>query len=381
MATIYSPQPQPTADRPEAEQGGSTEAGGDARAKAKRAVRERLALPAWLPWLGGRLLSGIATAFVISVLVFAATQALPSDPARVILGPDASEDSIRTLQRQLGLDQPIPMQYARWAGRVALGEFGESLDSSVPAGKIVADRFGNSAALMAVVLVLAVPLALLGGVALAIRRDSRFDRWTMNTIILFKALPAFVLAIGLILLFSTTVFPILPAVSLLDPAISPLLQPVYLVLPALTLILIVAPFLLRLVRSAMIETLEAEYVAAARLRGIPEWRIVWAHAVPNALVPVIQGIALTSRLLLGGGLIVEVVFSYPGIGNALNSAIEMRDVPVIQAITLTMAVGVVGINLLADVATVLVTPKLRTSTRPRLRAGTRAKLKLKAGGV
>ncbi|GLK44897.1 MULTISPECIES: ABC transporter permease [Novosphingobium] len=373
MATIYSEQKPPAASPPWADENAADE--------GARSERTRLRLPAWLPWLGGRVLSGLATAFVISILVFAATQALPSDPARVILGPDATEASIRTLQAQLGLDQPILVQYAKWAGRALTGEFGVSLDSSVPAGQIVADRFGNSAALMAVVLAIAVPLAFLGGVALAIRRDSRADNWAMNAIILFKALPAFVLAIGLILLLSTTVFPILPAVSLLDPEVSPLLQPVYLVLPALTLILTVAPFLLRLVRSAMIETLEADYVAAARLRGIPERRIVWAHAVPNALVPVIQGIALTSRLLLGGGLIVEVVFSYPGIGNALNAAIEVRDVPVIQAITLTMAVGVVLINLLADVATVLVTPKLRTSSRPRLRNGTRAKLKLKAGGV
>lgn len=373
MATIYSEQT-PRAARP-------SQTDDTVASNAGAPVRERFALPTWLPWLGGRVLSGLATAFVISVLVFPATQALPSDPARVILGPDATEDSIRVLQQQLGLDQPILVQYGRWAARAMTGEFGVSLDSNVPAGQIVADRFGNSAALMAIVLVLAVPIAFLGGVVLAIRRDSRIDSWTMNAVILFKALPGFVLAIGLILLFSTTVFPILPAVSLIDPAISPFLQPVYLVLPALTLILTVAPFLLRLVRSAMIETLEADYVAAARLRGIPERRVVWGHAVPNALVPVIQGIALTSRMLLGGGLIVEVVFSYPGIGNALNAAIELRDVPVIQAITLTMAVGVVLINLLADVATVLVTPKLRTSSRPRLRAGTRAKLKLKAGGV
>lgn len=373
MATIYSEQTPPAAQASQTDD----RAGED----TAHSLRQHLALPTWLPWLGGRVLSGLATAFVISVLVFAATQALPSDPARVILGPDATEDSIRILQHQLGLDQPILVQYAKWAGRALTGEFGVSLDSNVPAGQIVADRFANSAVLMVVVLVLAVPIAFFGGVVLAIRRDSRVDSWTMNGIILFKALPGFVLAIGLILLLSTTVFPILPAVSLIDPSTSPFLQPVYLVLPALTLILTVAPFLLRLVRSAMIETLEADYVAAARLRGIPERCVVWHHAVPNALVPVIQGIALISRMLLGGALIVEVVFSYPGIGNALNAAIELRDVPVIQAITLTMAVGVVLINLLADVATVLVTPKLRTSSRPRLRAGTRAKLKLKAGGV
>lgn len=338
-------------------------------------------LRGWLPWLGLRTLSGLGTILLISLLVFAATQALPSDPARVILGPDATEQSIQTLQKQLGFDRPIPEQYVRWAGRAVTGDFGVSLDSHRPAGEIVATRFGNSLALMLIVLALAVPIAFFGGVALAVRRDSRTDNWTMNAIILFKALPAFVLAIGLILLLSTNVFQILPAVSLLDPAVSPFLQPIYLVLPVLTLVLTITPFLLRLVRSAMIETLEAEYVAAARLRGIPNRRIVWRHAVPNALVPVIQGIALSSRMLLGGAVIVEVVFSYPGIGNALNAAIEMRDVPVIQAITLTIAVAIVAVNLLADLATVLATPKLRTAAKPRLRPGTRAKLKLKGGGV
>ncbi len=376
MATTY-PQPQvappgrpPTAP-PAAEQ------------DAKVAIKESrtLALPTWLPWLGGRLLSGLATAFVISVLVFAATQALPSDPARVILGPDATEASIATLQRQLGLDKPIPEQYLAWAGHALTGDFGASLDSNQPAGQIVADRFANSAALMILVILFAVPLAFFGGVALAVRRDSRFDRWAMNTIISFKALPSFVLGIGLILLLSTSVFQLLPAVSLLDPARSAFAQPLYLVLPLLTLVLTVTPFLVRLVRSAMIETLETDYVMAARLRGIPERRIIWRHAVPNALVPAIQGIALTVRLLLGGAVIVEVVFSYPGIGNALNSAIELRDVPVIQAITLIMAIAVVLVNLLADVATVLATPKLRTSARPRIRPGTRAALKLKGGGV
>ncbi len=377
MATVYSSaQPAPPSPLPS-----TAPAAEDAAIAVPASAGRRLVWPAWLPWLGGRLLSGLATAFVISVLVFAATQALPSDPARVILGPDATEASIATLQRQLGLDKPIVEQYATWAGRALSGDFGASLDSNQPAGRIVGDRFANSAALMVLVLLLAVPIAFFGGVALAVRRDSRLDRWAMNAIIAFKALPGFVLGIGLILLLSTSVFQLLPAVSLLDPARSPFLQPLYLALPVLTLVLSVTPFLLRLVRSAMIETLETDYVTAARLRGIPERRIIWRHAVPNALVPAIQGIALTSRMLLGGAVIIEVVFSYPGIGNALNSAIELRDVPVIQAITLLMAVAVVIVNLLADVATVLATPKLRTSARPRIHPGTRARLKLKAGGV
>ena len=345
------------------------------------AAAPRFALPGWLPWLGGRVLAGFGTIFVVSLIVFLATQALPSDPARVILGPEATEQSVVTLQRQLGLDRPVIEQYGAWAGRIVRGDFGTSLDSGVSAGSILGARLGNTIALMVAVLGLAIPLSFAIGVALAVRRDSRADRFAMTGLILFKALPSFTVAIALIILFSTTVLPILPAVSLLDPALSPFAQPLFLILPTATLVLTVSPFLTRLIRAGMIETLESEFVTAARLRGIPERRVIWRHAVPNALAPVIQGIAMTTRMLLGGALIVEVVFSYPGIGNALNAAIEMRDIPVIQAITLTIAMGVVLVNLVADVATVLITPKLRTAHRPRIRAGTRAQLKLKAGGV
>jgi peptide/nickel transport system permease protein len=377
MVAIHSDQATRLAEREPAHDPVPADVGGGAVSRSGA----RFVLPGWLSWLVVRLLSGLVTAFAISVLVFAATQALPSDPARVILGPDATEQSITLLRQQLGLDRPIQVQYVHWAGKALTGEFGNSLDSDQPAGRIVAERFRNSAALMVGVLALSIPIAFFGGVALATRRDSRLDRWMMDGLILFKALPPFVLGIGLILLLSTTVFPILPAVSLINPSVSPFLQPLYLVLPTLTLMLTITPFLLRLVRAAMIETLEAEYVAAARLRGIPERRIVWRHAVPNALVPAIQGIALSSRMLLAGTVIVEAVFSYPGIGNALNAAIEMRDVPMIQAISLLLAIGVVVVNLIADVVTVMVTPRQRSAWRPGLLPGTRAKLKLKGGAV
>lgn len=338
-------------------------------------------VPGWALWLSNRLLTGALTIFVVSLIVFLATQALPSDPARVILGPEATEQAVATLRAQLGLDQPIWAQYIDWAGKVVVGDFGTSLDSGVSAGSILSERLGNTVALSLVSLAVAIPLAFLIGVSLAIRRDSKADRWAMTGLILFKALPSFTIAIGLILLFSTTVMQILPAVSLLEPGVSPYAQPLYLILPAATLVLVILPFLARLIRAGMIETLESEFVTAARLRGLPERRVIWRHAVPNALPAAIQGIAMTTRMLLGGALIVEVVFSYPGIGNALNAAIEMRDIPVIQAITLAMAVAVVLVNVIADAATVLVTPRLRTAARPGIRAGTRAKLKLKAGGV
>ena len=338
-------------------------------------------LPGWFPWLGFRLVAAVATVLFISLVVFGATQALPSDPARVILGPEATEASVATLRAQLGFDRPFLVQYGDWAARAAAGDFGASLDSGVPAGALIVERFGNSAVLMLLVLLVGVPLSFLLGIALAARRDRAVDRHAMTVLILVKAIPSFILGIGLILVFSTSIFPILPAASLLDPMRSPLAQPLYLILPVVTLLLAILPFLIRLIRASMIEALDADHVVVARLRGVPERRILWRHAVPNALVPTIQGIAMTARMLLGGALIVEVLFSYPGLGTALNAAVEMRDVPVVQGITLVIAVGIVLINLAADVATVMVTPRLRTERRPALRAGTRAVLKLKAGGL
>jgi peptide/nickel transport system permease protein len=199
------------------------------------------------------------------------------------------------------------------------------------------------------------------GCWLALHRDSWFDRKTVSVLIALKAVPNFALGIGLVMLFSTTVFRLLPAVSLLEPGRSPWSQSAFLILPLATLALAGLPYLIRLVRSAMIEALDSEYVLAARLRGVTERRVVWTHALPNALIPAIQGMALTLSVLLGGTLIVEVVFTYPGLGSALNAAIEMRDIPVIQAIVLLVAAGVVLINLGADLLTVLLTPKLRTA--------------------
>ncbi|WP_273820841.1 MULTISPECIES: ABC transporter permease [Pseudomonas] len=332
----------------------------------RKAHRKTSRTPVWLSWFIGRLGYGLLTAWVISLVVFIATQALPSDPARVILGPDAPLQSVLTLRQQLGLDQPIILQYLRWLGRALSGDLGISLDSNAAVAGILFSRFGNSLALVAGVFLLAVPAALALGVALALRRDRRLDRWSLSLLIFLKATPGFLLAIALVLLFSMPHMDLLPAVSILDPERPLLRQLQFLVLPVVALSLSTLPYLTRLVRSSMIEALESDYVIAARLRGIPQWRIVWRHTLPNALVPAIQGVALTLRILLGGALLAEVVFSYPGIGTLLNAAIQMRDLPMIQACVLVITLSVVLINLLADLLTVLSTPRLRTAWRVSL---------------
>lgn len=344
-------------------------------------IAKSFELPAWLPWFLTRLVSGILVVFVISLIVFIATQALPSDPARVILGPEAPEATVQILREQLGLNDPILVQYWHWLSQLLQGDFGRSIDSNVPVLQIIQNYFGNTVALTSLVIVITVPLSVVLGVWLSLRRDSKLDRIIVSSSILFKAVPGFVIAIWLMMFFSTSVLHILPAASLLIPNESPYSQLEFLILPILTLALSLIPYLMRLVRGSMIDALESEYVTSARLRGIPERRIIWKHVLSNALVPVVQGTALTIRVLLSGALIIEVVFSYPGIGNALNAAIEMRDIPTIQVIVLLLTICVVVVNLIADLITTLLTPKIRTAKRHKARSpGRRQALRLWKSG-
>ncbi len=248
------------------------------------------ALPGWAPWLLLRLVSGVGTVLFLSALVFVATHAPPSDPARVILGPEAPEKTIELLRQQLGLDQPLRTQYSDWITHALLGDFGTSLDSRRPVTELIGSRVGNSLALMLIVTLTASPLALGLGLVLGARRDSRLDRLAVSLLIGVKAMPSFAIGIGLVMLLATTVFRILPAVSLLDPTKSALSQPTFLVLPLITLLLTSLPYPVRLVRTAVIEALEADYVLLARLRGIPERRILLRHVLPNALVPAIKAL-------------------------------------------------------------------------------------------
>ncbi|HIH2752705.1 ABC transporter permease [Burkholderia aenigmatica] len=319
----------------------------------------------WVRWLARRAAYGALIVLAVTAIVFVATQALPSDPARAVLGPDAPESSVRTLRAQLGLDRPLADQYLSWLAAATQGRFGVSLDSGVPVARLVGERLGNSLLLLALTALVVIPFALVAGTALAVKRDSLADRVALPALVLVKATPEFAIGIVLVMLFATTVFQWLPAVSLLDPAHARLAQLDYLVLPVATLAIASAPYLVRLVRGATIDALDSDYVAAARLRGIPERRILWRHALPNALLPMIHGVALTFGVLAGGSLVVEVVFTYPGLGTALNAAINVRDVPVIQALVLLIATAVVAINLVADLLAVRLTPRRRTAVTDR----------------
>jgi len=310
-----------------------------------------------------RLALGVLTLFLISLVVYAAVVALPGDAATAILGKEATPDRVAALREQLHLNDSVVSQYLQWIGGVVTGSFGTSAATQQPVSTLLSDRVANSLFLVFCASVIAIPLSIAIGVWTAMKRDKPVDHVVSTTTLVLAALPEFVIGIGLILLFATGVFHWFPAVSLLAPGEKAWEDPRVVVLPAATLVLAVTPYISRIMRGSMVEVLESEYVTMARLKGLPERTVIWRHAVPNAIVPAIQVTALQLAWMAGGVVVVEYVFSYPGIGAALVDAVANRDMPVVQTVTMLAAGVYVLLNLLADLATIFVTPRLRTASR------------------
>jgi peptide/nickel transport system permease protein len=309
-----------------------------------------------------RVLLGLLTLFLVSLVVFASTQALPSDPARAILGRTATPESLKALREQLHLNHSVVSQYTHWFGGMLTGDLGNSLAArGEPVTTVLGKRLENSAVLVLLAAVISIPLSILLGVISARRRDGPLDHAMSLVLLALAALPEFVVGIALVLLFATRVFHVLPAVSLIPPDSSPWRNPKELILPTATLVLAVSPYVARIMRASMVEVLESDFVEMARLKGLPDRHVLWRHAVPNAIAPAIQVIALNLAYLAGGIVVVEYVFAYPGIGSALVDAVANRDLPIVQALAVLIAAVYVGCHLLADIATILVSPRLRTS--------------------
>ena len=307
-----------------------------------------------------RLLLGVLVLILVSILVFLATQAL-GDPARAILGRNATPASLAALRRQLHLDRPVFEQYLTWVTGLLHGNLGTSLAAQEPVTTLLSPRLVNSAVLVALAAVLSIPLSIAIGAYAALKREKVFDQTSSNLLLALAALPEFVVAMLLVIVFATTVFPgFLPAISTIPPGSRPWNNWVALVLPTVTLVIAVAPYVSRIMRASMIEVLESDYVEMARLKGLPERTVLVRHALPNALGPVFQVIALNLAYLAGAIIVIEYVFNYAGVGGAVQQAVINHDLPVVQALAILIAAVYVVLNLLADVATILVTPKLRT---------------------
>ncbi|MGH9293596.1 MAG: ABC transporter permease, partial [Acidimicrobiales bacterium] len=223
----------------------------------------------------------------------------------------------------------------------------------------IAPRLVNSAVLVFITGIIGSVLGVAFGAVAALRKDGWYDHISSVVALAITSLPEFVVAIALIILFATVVSHLLPAVSLLPPGQYAWDDPKLLVLPIATLVIVIVPYIQRMMRAAMIEALESDYVEMAKLKGVPSWRVVLVHALPNAVAPVVQVIGLNFLYLAGGIVIVEYVFNYPGIGQALVSAVEVRDIPIIQFIVIVLAAFYVLMNILTDVVALLATPRRR----------------------
>lgn len=310
-------------------------------------------------FIARRILQGAIVLFLVSVVVFLATQAL-GDPARAILGRSATPQSLAGLRQQLHLNEPVYQQYLNWAIGILHGDAGRSLAAQEPVSKLLSDRFINTAFLLLLSGLISIPLSIVIGSYAALWRDKTFDVSTSLITLVLAALPEFVVGVALVVLFATTVFRILPAITLIPPGGRPWQQPIAMILPTLTLVIAVTPYVARIMRASMVEVLESDYVEMARLKGLPENLVLRRHALPNALGPTFQVIAINLAYLAGGVIVVEYIFNYAGIGGALRDAVANHDVPVVQALAMVIAGLYVVLNLLADIGTILVTPRMRT---------------------
>jgi peptide/nickel transport system permease protein len=307
----------------------------------------------------GRVAAGVITLLIVSIVVFAATQVLPGNAAYAILGHNATPLRLHALELQLHLDRSAPDQYFAWLGGLLTGNAGNSLANGQPVLQFVAPRLVNSAVLVAVSGLIGALLGVLLGAIAAVRKDRLFDHAISVVSLVVTALPEFVVAIALVILFATVVSQVLPAVSVLPPGTWAWQQPELLVLPVATLVIVIFPYIFRMMRGAMIEALESDYVEMARLKGLPVWRVLLVHALPNALPPTVQVIGLNLLYLAGGIVVVEFVFDFPGIGQGLVNAVSNRDIPVIQLIVVILAAFYVFMNIVTDVVALLATPRRR----------------------
>jgi peptide/nickel transport system permease protein len=295
---------------------------------------------------------------IVSVLIFGIVQVLPGDVAVMILGTSATPADLTALRQKLGLDRPAPLRYADWVSGALRGEWGTSLLYQVPVRPLVLERLGRSAALAVLALAVAVPLAIGLGVLAALRRNGFFDQAVGLVTLVAVSLPEFIVGTVLILVLAFR-FTVFPPSSLIDPRAGPWSVAPKLVLPVLTLVLALLAHMTRMTRASMLDVLEQPYIRAARLKGLRPRRVILRHALRNALLPTVGIVAINVGFLIGGIVVVETVFAYPGLGRLMVDAVNHRDVPVIQMAALVIALAYALANLAADLVYAWLDPRIR----------------------
>ncbi|MEJ2707806.1 MAG: ABC transporter permease [Anaerolineales bacterium] len=307
----------------------------------------------------------LLTVLVTSLIIFSVTQWLPGDVCRIILGREAGEAALQECRINLGLDKPLPVQYVNWLVGFLTGDWGDSFSTRSPIFPVVMQRVRNSLMLAGVTLVIAVPLAVVLGVLAGLNEN----KWVDNLISIFSlsvvGLPEFVTGLILIQIFSFEFrrrgWPSLPATSSIDPNASFVEAFPMLILPAVTATLVLLAYIARLTRAGVIEELKKPFVRTADLKGMPYRTVVVKHVLRNALMPTITVIAISFGWLISGLVVIENVFNYPGLGRLLVFAIDRRDLPLLQAVTMVTVFGFALANLVADLLYAALNPQIRLS--------------------
>jgi peptide/nickel transport system permease protein len=311
-----------------------------------------------LRMVAGRILAGVGSLLAVSAVVFAITAVLPGDAAEERLGQDATPEAVKALRHEMGLDRSAVLRYFDWLGGVATGHLGKSVVTEQPVGDAIASRLPNSLLLAAVTTAFAVPLALGLGILCALWRGSTFDRLVSMTAVAVVSVPEFLVATLAVLIFAVQL-KWLPALSYAVEVSSPGEMLRSFALPVLSLGSVIVAQMMRMTRAAVIDQLAAAYIEMVRLKGASAARAVLFHALPNAVGPIANAVALSLSYLLGGVIIIEVIFNYPGIAKLMVDAVVQRDMPLVQACAMIFCSAYLILVMLADVCGIVANPRLR----------------------
>jgi len=311
-----------------------------------------------LPYVIRRLVQAVPVMLFASVVVFLMIYLVPGDPVLAVLGGEARPEQVEAMRKEMGLDRPLVVQYGRWLGRVVRGDLGVSFINSYPVWSLIGLKLPATLALSVGALTVALAISLPLGILAAVRQGSWVDRLAVGFTALGLSVPTFWLGVLLVLLFSLRL-QWLPASGYVPLFTRPALSLQHLLMPSFTLGIAIAAILTRFVRTAMLEVIRQDYVRTARAKGLPEGRVVIRHALKNAFIPVLTVIALQVGNLLGGAVITESIFDYPGVGQLILYAVTTKDYTVVQGTLLLLVFAFVFINLLTDVAYAILDPRVR----------------------
>jgi peptide/nickel transport system permease protein len=305
-----------------------------------------------------RLALGLLLLLAISVVIFVGTELLPGDVAQSILGQSATPEAVANLRLEMGLDKPAFERYFQWLFNILQGDLGTSLSSKREISQMIGDRLGNTLFLAACAAIISVPLAIFLGMVAVHYRDGFVDKMISMTTITAISLPEFFIGYILILYFAVT-WNLLPSSSVVFDGMPFSERITVIALPCATLTLVVLAHMMRMTRAAILNVMSSAYIETAQLKGLSPFRIIFHHALPNAVSPIITVVVLNLAYLIVGVIVVEIIFVYPGMGQLLVDHVTNRDVPVVQAAGLIFAAIYILLNMFADVKSIIANPRLR----------------------